>query len=291
VLCCNLRPALVGRARAPYPRLLTFRAACLVGQFDAIQSLTGERMGWMRKVVPAPILEPARALVRWWGGQPPVGRIDFGALARLQPISRSFGTDRGLAIDRYYIERFLDAHRADVRGRVLEIGEDTYTRRFGDDRVSESDVLHVHDRNRRATFVGDLANIPEIPDNRFDCIILTQTLQLVFDVHAAMRTLGRILAPGGVLLVTVPGISQVAAESEWGRTWYWAFTPRSVERLLREVMQADELEMEVHGNVMSSTAFLYGLASEEVSEEALRTVDPDYPLIINARATKGSAAA
>jgi SAM-dependent methyltransferase len=248
-------------------------------------------MGWMRKVVPAPILEPARALVRWWGGQPPVGRIDFGALARLQPISRSFGTDRGLAIDRYYIERFLDAHRADVRGRVLEIGEDTYTRRFGDDRVSESDVLHVHDRNRRATIVGDLANIPEIPDNRFDCIILTQTLQLVFDVHAAMRTLGRILAPGGVLLVTVPGISQVAAESEWGRTWYWAFTPRSVERLLREVMQADELEMEVHGNVMSSTAFLYGLASEEVSEEALRTVDPDYPLIINARATKGSAAA
>ena len=252
-------------------------------------SIEGQRMGWMKRVVPAPVLEPAKALLRWWTGQPPVADIDFGALRRLQPISRSFGSDRGLALDRYYIERFLETHRADISGRVLEIGEDIYTRRFGEDRVTHSDVLHVHDRNRRATIVGDLADAPHIGDDSFDCIILTQTLQYVFDVHAAMRTLDRILAPRGVLLMTVPGISQFATDSEWGPGWYWAFTGYSVERLVREVMRADEVEIAVHGNVLSSAAFLYGLATEDLSEEALHTHDPDYHMMITARVKKGRA--
>ena len=243
-------------------------------------------MGVLKRVIPAPLLEPAKALARWWQGQPTVGGIDFGQLRRLEPVSRSFGTDRGLAIDRYYLERFLDAHRADVRGRVLEIGEDVYTRRFGGDQVRTSDILHVNDSNPRATIVGDLANAPQIPDNSFDCIILTQTLQLVFDVQAAMRNVQRILAPGGVVLVTVPGISQVAADSIWGSTWYWAFTRQSVERLLRESMGAAEVDIEVQGNVLVSSAFLYGLASSEMTAEELHTHDPDYPLMIMARATK-----
>ena len=244
-------------------------------------------MGIIGKVVPAPVLKPAKALVRWWQGQPPVSGMNLGDLRRLEPISRSFGTDRGLAIDRYYIERFLDSRRADIRGRVLEIGEDTYTRRFGGKQVATSDILHVHDRNRRATIVGDLADAPHIPDASFDCIILTQTLQLVFDLPAAMRTLHRILAPGGVLLATVPGISQVAVHSEWGKTWYWAFTALAVERLLWEHMQAEQVDIDTHGNVLASTALLYGLASEELETEELDTVDPEYQLMIVARAMKG----
>lgn len=247
-------------------------------------------MGMLKRVIPAPMLEPAKAFVRWWQGQPPVRSVDFGDLRRLEPISRAFGTDRGLAIDRYYIERFLNAHRADIRGRVLEIGEDVYTRKFGGDKVTKSDILHIDTSNRRATIVADLADAPHIPDGNFDCIILTQTLQLVFDLMAAMRTLDRILAPGGVLLVTVPGISQVAADSVWGKTWYWAFTRQSVERLLRERMGAAELGIEVQGNVMVSSAFLYGLASPEMTPEELHTHDPDYPLMIMARATKALSA-
>jgi SAM-dependent methyltransferase len=246
-------------------------------------------MGYLGRVIPAPVLKPAKALVRWLQGQPPLSSVDFGGLQRLEPFSRAFGTDRGLAIDRFYIERFLAARRADIRGRVLEIGEDTYTRRFGGDQVTRSDVLHVHDRNRQATIVGDLADAPHIPDDSFDCIILTQTLQLVFDLQSAMRTLHRILAPGGVLLVTVPGISQVAVHSEWGKTWYWAFTSLALERLLREHMMAADVGIEVHGNVLTSTAMLYGLASEEMTAEALDTPDPEYQVMILARATKGLA--
>ena len=35
--------------------------------------------------------------------------------------ARAGGRDRGTPIDRHYIERFLDEHRADIRGRVLEV--------------------------------------------------------------------------------------------------------------------------------------------------------------------------
>ena len=246
-------------------------------------------MGFFGRVVPAPVLAPMKAFVRWWEGQPPVDGVDFGDLRRVRPVSRAFGTDRGQAIDRYYVERFLDSCREDIRGRVLEIGEDTYTRRYGGDKVERSDVLHVHDRNPRATIVGDLSHAPHVPNDSFDCIILTQTLQLVFDLPGAMRTLERILAPGGVLLLTVPGMSQVAAESEWGRTWYWAFTGLAVERLLREGMQAPDITVAVHGNVLAATAFLHGLATSELTAAELDAVDPDYQLVITARAVKGAA--
>ena len=103
-------------------------------------------------------------------------RWDWGGLRRLEPVSREFGYDRGLPIDRYYIERFLETHRCDVTGRTLEIGDDEYTRRYGGGRATRRDVLHVHARNPAATIVGDLIHAPQMADEIFDCIILTQTL-------------------------------------------------------------------------------------------------------------------
>jgi SAM-dependent methyltransferase len=147
-------------------------------------------------------------------------------------------------------------------------------------------VLHVHDRNPRATFVGDLATADHIPGSAFDCIILTQTLQLVYELRPAVRTLHRILKPGGVLLATVPGITPVAAGSEWGHTWHWSFTLNSLRRLLGEAFGEDALELETHGNVLAATAFLHGLAADELSAEDLDQPDADYPVIITVRAGK-----
>jgi SAM-dependent methyltransferase len=153
----------------------------------------------------------------------------MGHLRRVTPLSDDFGSDRGLPVDRFYIEDFLRRYRADVAGRVLEIGEDTYTRRFGGDRVTSSDVLHVKLGNPAATIVDDLSTARTLPEGAFDCAIVTQTLHLIWDVPAALRNLRRILKPGGVLLATFPGISQVD-QGEWGETWYWAFTLKSSER-------------------------------------------------------------
>lgn len=42
------------------------------------------------------------------------------------------GFGRGTPIDRYYLESFLSAHSKDIKGDVLEIAENTYTKKFGD---------------------------------------------------------------------------------------------------------------------------------------------------------------
>src|SRR3954469_20019384 len=161
---------------------------------------------------PPPRFTP-RTLLGWLLGRrpPPPGAVRIGSLHRLTPISRAFGFDRGQPVDRHYIEAFLAAHAGDVRGDVVEIGDDAYTRRFGGDRVVRSDILHVSADNPRATIVADLADADHIASDSFDCVIVTQTLPLIFDIAAAVRTIHRILRPGGVCLATVPGISQVDA--------------------------------------------------------------------------------
>ncbi len=210
---------------------------------------------------------------------------------RLQPISRAFGGDRGLAICHYYIKRFLDAHRADVRGRVLEFGESRYTREFGDDRVSRSDVLHAVAGNPQATLVGDLTRPDGLPLGAFDCVICTQTLPFIYDVRAALGTLARMLRPGGVLLATFAGISQISRYDmdRWGD--YWRFTDASARKLFAEHWPAGCFEVATHGNVLVASAYLYGLASDELRPEELSYHDPDYQVLITVRAVTPSAGA
>ncbi len=221
---------------------------------------------------------------------PLVGAVNFGSLRRLKPISREFGYDRGTPIDRYYIENFL-AHRSkDIQGRVLEIGDATYTRKFGGDRVTHSDVLHVIEGNPEATLVGDLMNAENIPSAVFDCVILTQTLHLLYDMKTAVAHLYRILKPGGILLVTVPGISQVV-KCDWGSDWCWALTTQSARMLGEEFFPKNNLHVESHGNVLAAIAFLQGLAVEELSQEELDSQDDEYQVLITLRAVKPEVAA
>jgi SAM-dependent methyltransferase len=212
--------------------------------------------------------------------------VRFGDLRRVSPLSTQWGYDRGTPVDRYYIERFLQAHAADVRGRVLEIGDDSYTRCFGGDRVLSRDVLHVREGAPGATIIADLSDAGHIPSDEFDCILLTQTLQLIFDVRAALRTLRRILKPGGVLLATFPGISRIDY-GEWAESWYWTFTSRSATRLFAEIFENTAIE--AHGNVLAATSFLHGLAWQELRAEELDYRDAAYEVVITARAVKSGA--
>ena len=215
----------------------------------------------------------------------PVGGPRFGNLRRVTPLSRHFGMERGQPLDRHYIERFLARNSDAIAGRVLEIGDDTYTRRFGGERVAVRDVLHVAEGNPHATIVDDLASGHLIPSNAFDCVILTQTLHLIYDVRAAVATLHRILKPGGIVLATVPGISQIHG-GRWKSVWYWSFTPAAVRRLFAEHFPTADLQVRSHGNVLAASAFLFGLAGEELSLEELDANDPLYPVIVTVRARK-----
>jgi len=224
---------------------------------------------------------------RW----PPVGLVRLGNLRRVKPISLAYGFDRGLPVDRYYIERFLTAHALDIHGHILEIKEDLYGSRFGGDRVTMLDILHPEKGNPAASIVADLTCADHIPTDTFDCIILTQTLHLIYDVRTALATLYRILKPGGVLLTTVSGISKISREDmdRWGH--HWSFTTRSSERLFQEFFPETNVKVEAHGNVLAAVAFLHGLASEELRREELDHFDPDYQVLISIRAIKPEASA
>jgi glycosyltransferase involved in cell wall biosynthesis/SAM-dependent methyltransferase len=237
-------------------------------------------------------LIPAR--VRAWLGlfthgsrfRPPPGWAHMGSLRRISPISEFFGFDRGQPVDRYYIEKFLSSHQADIRGRVLEIGDRDYTTRFGGDRVKQSDVLHERPGNPEATLVGDLCSGAGIPIAAFDCIILTQVLPFVWDVPAAIRTAARALRPGGVLLVTAPGISQISRHDaeRWGD--YWRFTSQSMRRLFESEFTREHLDISVFGNALSATAFLHGIAAQELRPRELDESHPDYEVTICVRAVR-----
>jgi SAM-dependent methyltransferase len=207
-----------------------------------------------------------------------LGRIQSDA-----PLSINWGYDRGTPIDRYYIERFLAEHREDVKGNVLEVQDDDYSRRFGGDRIVRQEILNIDASNPRATIVGDLADPSTLPPAQFDCIILTQTLQLVFDMAAAIANCHRALRTGGVLLITVPGITPLDRH-EFLDSWYWSLSEHALRRLLSGPFGAKSVHVETHGNLYAATAFLHAAAVEEVSKRKLNKLDGAYPVTVAARA-------
>jgi len=216
---------------------------------------------------------------------PTPGYVHFGDFNRTSPFSKDFGYDRGGPLDRYYIENFLKEKREYIQGKVLEVGDDGYTVKFGGNKVKESDILHVNDKNPNATVIGDLSDLPEVPENTFDCIILTQTLQLIYECRNALRTCHRILKPGGVLLLTVPGISQIDYH-DWKDEWLWSFTENSIRHMLNETFYEGDIQTKTYGNVLVASAFLYGMGRPELTKNQLDRTDPNYQVVISAFARK-----
>ena len=202
------------------------------------------------------------------------------------PLSTEWGADRGRPIDRWYIERFIGAHRRDIRGRVLEIKEALYASRYGTD-VTRCDVLDVSAANEKATIVADLQRAAAVPTNTFDCCIVTQTLQYVYDLRAAVGELHRMLRPGGVLLATLPGIAPIDRDAPY--PVYWRLTADACARLFGEQFGRENTEVETHGSLPAAIGFLAGMAQEDLSPDELEAHDPHYPLVLAIRVVKQGA--
>lgn len=202
------------------------------------------------------------------------------------PINPAFGSAEGTPIDRYYIERFLGEKRELIRGRVLEIGDDRYTSQFGTG-VTRSDVLNAVPADN-ATFVGDLADCPELPDASFDCFVLTQTLHYLRDMERGVAEIHRVLKPGGTVLATVPGISQVSRfdMERWGDRW--RLTSLSAREVFETAFRPELIEIETYGNALAAVCFLQGVPAEKVSHTKLDRREEDYQLIVAIAATRAS---
>lgn len=211
--------------------------------------------------------------------------VCFGTLRSVDPVNPGFGMGQGTPIDRVYIERFLSAHADRIRGRVLEVGDREYTERFGR-AVTTSDILHVPPGGEAATVVGDLTSLPQVPGGSFDCVILTQTLHYVFDMPAAVREVHRILAPGGSVLVTVPGLSQISRwdMERWGDRW--RLTTLSARELFELSFPKGSIEVTAYGNALAATAFVQGLPAEKLRECEIDARHEDYEIVVAIAAEK-----
>ncbi len=209
-------------------------------------------------------------------------RID---LWRAKPLSRDFGADRGTPVDRWYVERFLAQHAGDIHGRVLEMGDRIYTLKYGRG-VTESDVLYQREGKPGATIVDDLQVGTNIPSDAFDCVIFTQTFQLIYDSRATIANLHRILKPGGVLLATIPCLSPLCLDDreEW---WdYWRLTAHAGQRLFGESFGAANVTARAEGNPLAAAAFVMGVALHEMTYEELTARDNVYEMSVLLRAVK-----
>ncbi|GJL65533.1 MAG: hypothetical protein NPIRA05_05040 [Nitrospirales bacterium] len=213
-------------------------------------------------------------------------RVNLGDLDQVEPLNDEWGYSRGIPIDRYYIEQFLGNHSADVHGTVLSIGDDHYAQQYGGSRVVRSDILHISDPTK-GTIVADLVNSDAFQKNSFDCFLLIQTLQLVYDVHAAIRTTYDLLKPGGVVLATFPGITPMK-DVEWNDSWYWSFTKHSAFRLFSEYFPESHISISGYGNALAATSFLHGLSPHDIPTHKLSEYVPGYDVVLSVRAVKPS---
>lgn len=206
-------------------------------------------------------------------------------LNKTTPISRVFGFDRGKPIDRYYIEKFLQQNASYIQGVVLEVAGDKYSKQFAQQPITQ-EILHFDASNPKATIIGDLTKKETLPANKIDCFICTQTLNFIYDVTSALQGARYLLKENGIFLATVAGLSQISRydANRWGD--YWRFTHQSLEKMAKDA-GFSSIKVVSFGNAASATAFIQGLAQEDIRHlNILDDIDEDYQIILGLVAVK-----
>ncbi|MEI7474105.1 MAG: methyltransferase [bacterium] len=206
----------------------------------------------------------------------------FKYLFKNKPLNRTFGYDRGTPIDRYYIENFLNTNNNLIKGNVIEVAENTYTKNFGRNKVLKSLILHANNTDVKADIIGNLETGENLPEAIADCFIMTQTLPFMLNPKEGIKNALKLLKADGVLLITVPGIVQISRYDmdRWGH--YWSFTDLSLQKLLEEFVHKEKIEIKTYGNVKSACGLLYGYSQEEFTKSDLDHYDKDYQVTIAA---------
>ena len=198
----------------------------------------------------------------------------WGNLRRTVPFSHTFGFERGTPVDRHYLHRFLAAHCALIRGDVLEVQTDSYSKRFGRD-VRRADTFDIVPQFR-PTYLCDLAHCEQVmPDAAYDCVLLPNTLQHLRELEACLRNLLRVVRPGGAILASAAGSIPLTADV----ADYWRLSPAGWRELLSASWRGEELTVMGYGNCLAATAAQMGLAAEELTEAELDVNDPRYPVL------------
>ena len=213
-------------------------------------------------------------------------KIRWGDFRKTKPISNVFGYDRGQSINRYFINKFLEKNVNEIKGTVLEFGDDRYIKKYGKGKISRGDVISPETSDIKADIICDITKSEIIASNTYDCIICTQTLQFIYDMDSAVFHLNRILKPGGILLASFSGISQISRYDmkRWGE--YWRLTNASAEQLFLKHFKNENINIKTYGNVLVAISYLHGLSSNELTNDELDHIDPDYQAFVMVKAVK-----
>ena len=206
----------------------------------------------------------------------------INAIAKMdtKPSGREFGLERGTAIDRYYIERFLEENRELIYGDCLEIADNTYTLKYGADKVDNAYVLHVEGWGNNA-IKGNLETGEGIEENKYDCAIITQTLMFIFDIKKVAGNVYKMLKKNGTALIPVAGSSQISRDDAdlWGS--YYGFHKDAMLSLFEPFFGKENVKVQSYGNVKTAMAMLYGMCREELMDCDFEVSDDDYPVVLS----------
>jgi SAM-dependent methyltransferase len=99
---------------------------------------------------------------------------------------------------------------AHCRGLVLDAGSGRAAwRRIILETATAYESIDLAPRHDHVpTWVGDICEMPGVPDERYDTVVCHQVLEHVRRPAAALDQMHRVLKPGGVLVVSVPHLSR-----------------------------------------------------------------------------------
>jgi len=227
---------------------------------------------------------------RHWRSWPLIRHVRGLALRRLRPFGN--GRQDHLSVIRYYWADFLETHRADVRGRALEIGETATIQYYGGTALTQADALDLASHRPDVRVIADLARAAAVPGAQYDCFLMQFTTNVIYDIPSALYHAIRLLKPGGVLLTNFWCTDFYFADGldmGTGAPLYmhWFFTPLQVENLLLGLgLERSDYTLEVYGNLLAKTAFLMNLPVRELTPTERDQRDPGQPLLICARVVR-----
>ncbi|HEX2644293.1 MAG TPA: methyltransferase domain-containing protein [Thermoanaerobaculia bacterium] len=205
----------------------------------------------------------------------------WGNLRRTRPLSETFGFDRGTPVDRFYLDRFFERHRADITGEVLEIQAPSYARRYGQG-VTTAHSVDIEPRFA-PTYCCDLAEAGSlIPAERYDCFLLPNTLTHLRDLEECLRQALRVVRPGGAILASTAVFSPLIPDGPD----YWRISAAGWWEVTARVWPGCEVKVESHGNCLAALAAMLGLAHEELTPAELQVEDPRYPVLVTIHCRK-----
>lgn len=119
--------------------------------------------------------------------------------------------------------------------KVLEIGIDGDAKPGGNYRLfgigNDYKTMDILERVK-PDIVADICD-SGLPDNEWDLIIFSQTLEHVFDFKKALKECHRLLKPGGFLIVDCPFMWKYHGQYDYDD--YWRISHKALQILLNEI--------------------------------------------------------